>query len=261
MEPHLLVIDGLNIIRRCYEANLAPDSVEKAQGALRSSAASIRRALQEHKPTHVVLAMDPVGQKWRHALYPAYQAKRKPMPQPLSDALRKTPGWRSWAQALGIAGWEVPGFEADDLMSSLVAIWEEYFGDALVTLLSTDKDLCSLVRPNVRVRDHFNQILRDEAWVEAKFGVRPDQLLDYLALTGDAVDGIPGVDRIGAKSAAQLLQAHGTLEHVLAAAADMPGARGEALRNGVEAARLSRQLTQLRSDLRYEGLSQAKAPA
>jgi DNA polymerase-1 len=257
---HLLAIDGLNIIRRCYEANLAPDSVEKAQGALRSAASSVRRALSQYKPSHAVLAMDPAGPNWRHALYPAYKAQRKPMPQPLFDALRGTPGWRDWARQLGVCGWEEPGFEADDLLASLVFLWKQQVPGAPVTALSTDKDSCFLVDDTVRVVDHFNQVERNAAWIQDKFGVAPSQIADYLALTGDATDGIPGVARIGAKSAAQLLQEFGDLESVLSAAATMPGAKGTALRNGVESARLSRKLTTLRQDVPFANLLQAKAP-
>lgn len=261
MNEHLLEIDGLNILRRCYEANPAPDSAEKAQSALRSSAASVRRALQQYRPTHVVLVMDPAGPNWRHALYPQYKAQRKPMPAPLFEALREGPGWQDWVRKLGIATWEVEGFEADDLLASLTESWHKQFPDAQATILSTDKDLCGLACNRVHVRDHFNEVLRDVDWVLAKFGVFPKQIPDYLALMGDATDGIPGVARIGAKSAASLLQEYETLEEVLQAAGDMPGARGKALREGAESARLSRQLTQLRSDLSFDRWDEAKAPA
>jgi DNA polymerase-1 len=260
MTLNLLGIDGLNIVRRCYEANLSPDSPQKAQGALRSAAASVRRALAQHQPSHVVFVMDPVGPTWRHTLYPQYKAQRKPMPQPLFDELRKGPGWQAWVAQLGIRGWEVSGFEADDLLASLVRAWKEMAPGAKATVMSTDKDLCSLVDEDVRVVDHFNQVVRDADWVLGKFGVNPAQLQDYLALTGDAVDGIPGVQSIGAKSASQLLQTFATLEGVLSAAAEIPGAKGKALREGAESARISRQLTALRTDLAIESLLDARAP-
>ncbi len=249
MSEHLLAIDALNVVRRCYEANPEPDSDRKAQGALHVSTLVVRRAVREHEPTHVVIAMDPVGDNWRHALYPAYQAARMPMPEPLRHALRENPGWMSWVRNLGALGWEEPGFEADDLLGSLSAFWTRAKPQARMTILSTDKDTCSLVSDRVQVVDHFNHVVRDAAWVQAKFGVGVHQVLDYLALMGDAVDGIPGVARVGTKSAARLLGQYGTLEGVLAAAHEIPGALGKSVRENVEMARLSRRLTALRLDV------------
>lgn len=246
--PHkLLLVDGLNLIRRVYEANLAPDSTEKAQGALRSSLSSFNRALREHAPTHCLWAFDAGGPTWRHVLYPAYKAARKPMPTFLKDELvpfKESLAQNGWAMA------EPLGFEADDALGSLAVTASEQGIEVVV--LSTDKDLASLAAyPGVSVHDHFGNIRRDAEWCKGKFGVGPELILDWLALTGDAVDGIPGVEGVGAKTATKLLLDHGDLRGVLNAAVDLniPGKVGARLHLQRDVAQLSRELTTLKLDL------------
>lgn len=254
----LLIIDGLNIFRRVYEANPAPDSVGKAEGAIRASHNSMFRALREHNPSHVMLTFDAGGPTWRHARYPAYKQNRKPMPTPLYDELSK------FKPVLVSEGWgliEHPGFEADDTIAS--GAFEADAIHAEVVILSTDKDLASLASERVRIYDHFSAVWRDEAWCLAKFGVGPALLLDWLALTGDPVDGIPGVEGIGAKTATKFLQEHGNLKALLAAAGSIPGKMGARLQAQPDQARLSRELTELRKDLFPLGLDwgQLRTPA
>lgn len=241
----LLTIDAYNVIRRVYGANPAPDSDEKAQACLRASRQSLRRALLEHKPTHAALVFDAEGPNWRHQVYPKYKLERKPMPAPLRDAMPY------FQRELRVAKWhllEMPGVEADDVIGSL-AVEAEHAGFEEHVILSTDKDIASLVQYGARVYNHFEQRWHDEAWLLGKMGVRPDQVLDFLALMGDASDGIPGVEKVGLKTAAKLLQEHETLEGVLSAAVNIPGALGKRLREQADIARLSRKLTELKTDL------------
>ena len=254
----LLIIDGLNVFRRVYEANLAPDSVKKAEGAIRASHNSMLRALREHQPSHVMLTFDAGGPTWRHALDPNYKINRIPMPAHLHDELRK------FKPVLASEGWgliEHPGFEADDTIASGAVEAEAI--RANVVILSTDKDLASLASERVRIYDHFTAIWRDEAWCLAKFGVRPGLLLDWLALKGDPVDGIPGVAGIGAKTATKLLLEYGSLTALLMAADSIPGKMGARLQAQPAQARLSRELTELRKDLFPLGLDwdQLRAPS
>lgn len=245
---HLLLLDGLNILRRCYEANPAPDSAEKAQAAARSALGSFRRALHEHRPSHALAAFDPGGRYWRHDVWADYRRGRKPMPQELRDEL---PAFKNELQTqLGLKTLTLDGVEADDVLAAAALRWLERPEPGAVTVVSTDKDLCALIAQGVRVRDHFTPAWRDAAWVERKFGVSPAQLQDCLALTGDAVDAIPGVPGIGPKTAAKLLLAHGTLEGVLAAAEELGGKVGESLRTQAHLARLSRQLVGFKQDIR-----------
>jgi DNA polymerase-1 len=241
----LLLIDGLNLVRRVYEANPVEDSPEKAQGALRFSLASFIRALKEHQPTHVLAPFDHGGLTWRHELYPAYKQGRKPIPQPLRDVLPEL--FERLAQ-MGVTPIRVAGVEADDVIATACHHWTAgQRGE--VTVLSTDKDLAALMVLGARIRDHFKPEWRDEAWVQNKFGVAADKLHDLLALTGDSTDGVPGVPGVAAKTAAKLLHAYGSLDGVLTSASSVKGKLGESLQAHVDTVRLARELVTLRTDV------------
>ncbi len=242
---HLLLIDGLNIVRRIYEAIQIPDSPDKAKRAIGSSVGSVRRALQEHNPTHVLAAFDHGGPTWRHALYGAYHSSRKPKPEPLKEAIPKI---IKLIEDLGVCTIKVPEVEADDVIATVFGHWKAR-SHGRVTILSTDKDLASLVSEGARVFDHFGGSWRDEAWVVKKFGVDAARLQDLLALTGDATDDIPGVPGVGPKTAAKWLNEHGSLDVLIERAGAITGKAGEALRANIDQARLSRQLVEFKTDL------------
>lgn len=240
----LLVFDGLNILRRCYEANPAPESPDKAQSAVSVAIASMYRGLREHSPTHSVAIFDHGGPTWRHALYPDYKANRKPMCAFLAAELG--PMWERMAGE----GWALmahPGEEADDTIygvtEAAIAEGEE------VIVSSTDKDLVRLVALGARVYNHFDREWRDSDFCLRSFLVRPEQLTDFLALMGDAVDNIPGVDLVGKKTAARYLAEYGDLRGVLAAAerGDIKGKVGANLVSQKELALLSYELASFRS--------------
>lgn len=241
----LLAIDGLNILRRVFEANPEPDPKKKADAATRNALSSFRRLLANHAPTHVLPAFDAGGRTWRHDLHPAYRANHAPMPSELHDRL---PEFFGALENIGLHVVSVPGVEAADVIATGVLRWlSEGRGDAIVA--STDKELQVLIEHGALVWDHFKNEWRDAAWVEAKFGVPPAQLVDCLALTGDAADGVPGVTKIGSKKAAQLLRAYGTLDGVMAGAGILKDALGEKLRREKAQACLSRELVRLKTDV------------
>ena len=240
----LLLIDGLNILRRCFEANPAADSVEKAEAACSSATQSMRRALRDDAPTHAIAIFDHGGPTWRHTLYPDYKAGRKPMSPYLCDELVLM------KERMAKAGWALmaqPGEEADDTIWGVSAAARAEGEDVVVR--STDKDLVRLVELGVKVNGHFDKEWRDTAWCENKFGVHPRLLTDFLALMGDTTDNIPGVDKIGVKTAAKLLNEYGSLHQVLAAAAagDVKGVVGQRLVEQRERALVSLELASLRS--------------
>ena len=241
---HLLLIDGFNVVRRIYEAVPGPDSPQKAEGAVNASIASLRRALEEHEPTHVLAAFDHGGSTWRHELFPAYRANRRPMPEPLKEAL---PELFKRIVALGVPIALIPGVEADDVIATAFGRWKAT-GRKSATILSTDKDLTALVADGARVWDHFSHHWRDEAWIQGKFGVPTRLVHDLLALTGDSADGIPGVPGVGVKTAAKWLNTCGSLEQLLAEAITVPGKAGEALCEHLETVRLARQLVSFKTD-------------
>lgn len=242
----LLAIDGLNIVRRVYEASPEPDSAEKADIALRHALSSLRTLLHDHQPTHVLPAFDFGGSTWRHALYSGYRAGRAPMPQPLRDAL---PAFYDRLRGFGLHVVSLPEVEADDVIGTVVLRWlAEGRGEA--TIATTDKDLHCLIADGARVWDHFKSEWHDHAWVENKWGVPPAQLPDLLALMGDVTDAIPGVSKVGVKTAARLLRTYGTLDAIMAGAGILKDLLGETLRKEREMLYLSRQLVQLKTDVR-----------
>jgi protein Xni len=247
MRKLLLPVDATYIVRRVHKANPAQDPLEKAKGAIETAHYSLRRAMREHKPTHCILAFDAGGPNWRHALYPAYKAERSPIPEELQAELLN---YKAHLRSEGWAVAEHPGFEADDTLGSAAFTAGCELGSEVdVVVLATDKDIACLGQYGARVYDHFGKEWHDDAWCRAKTGVGLNRLQDWLALVGDVTDGVPGVDDVGAKTAAKLLLEHGDLAGVLAAADTIKGKVGEKIREQTDRARLSRQLTALRLDL------------
>ena len=245
-EPCLLLMDGLNIVRRVYEANPLPESREKVEGAIKSSFGSFKRALNEMEPTHALAAFDYGGQTWRHRLYPPYRANRKPMPQALRDALPDL--YDQLADRLGLAVASIPDVEADDVVATVFSRWTATRRGPVI-VMSTDKDLAWLMTQGALIRDHFTPEWRDAAWAERKFGIPPALILDFLALMGDDVDGVPGLEGVGRITAAKWLNEHGSLAGVLENAQAIKGKVGQRLRDNLETVRLSRQLVSFKTDI------------
>jgi DNA polymerase-1 len=242
----LLAIDGLNIVRRVYEANVEPDTSAKADAALRHSLASFRKLLTTHQPTHVLPAFDFGGHTWRHDLYARYRENREAMPSVLKERL---PDFYAQLSDLGLHVVSVPEVEADDVIATGVLRWlAEGRGEAIIA--STDKDLHTLIAQGAIVWDHFKGEWHDSKWVESKFGVSPEMLGDLLALMGDVSDSIPGVSKVGVKTAAKLLQSYGNIERIMAGAGILKDTLGEKLRKDKDQLYLSRQLVELKSDVR-----------
>lgn len=256
----LLIIDALNIVRRIHEATGEPDSEDKLANTLKSSLSSFRRALKTHRPTHAVAVFDHGGRTWRHDLYAGYQAHRKPMPQTLRDGL---PTLQHELHDMGLHWIAIEGLEADDAIAALVEKWCNTRSERTI-ILSTDKDFLQLLNDQVCIYDHFKDVWRDATYVQEKFGVTPAQMGDLLALMGDAVDGVPGVDKIGRKTAATLLRINGNLERLISNADKVGGQVGVNLRKGIEVARLSRQLVSFKTDrplgLTWKMLAQVQLP-
>jgi DNA polymerase-1 len=257
----LLIIDALNIIRRIHEAIPESDGVDKVADTIQSSRRSFMRALHTHRPTHAVAVLDHGGRTWKHDLYPAYQANRNPMPPPLREGLLTI---QHALQDMGLHWIAIEGIEADDAIAALVEKWCQYSAEPAI-ILSTDKDFLQLLTDQVGIYDHFKDVWRDTAYVLRKFGVKPSQMGDLLALMGDAVDGVPGIDKIGLKTAATLLRIHGNLDRLISNADKVGGQVGVNLRKGIEVARLSRKLVSFKTDvplgLTWRTLAQAQVQA
>jgi DNA polymerase-1 len=168
------------------------------------------------------------------------------MPSVLREAL---PEFQERLRTAGVPVAMLPEVEADDVVATCVMRWlNENRGEAIVA--TTDKDLHVLIAQGALVWDHFKNEWHDDAWVRNKFGVAPELLHDLLALMGDATDGVPGVSKIGMKTAARLLNAYGSLDAVMAGAGILKTPLGERLRAERDILYLSRQLVQLKTDVR-----------
>lgn len=256
----LLAVDGWSIVRRLYEASDETDAAVRADKAVRHAMGAFTKLLSYHQPTHAFAAFDAGGHTWRHDLHAAYRQNRAPMPPELQQTL---PTLQEQLAAIGMRALSVPAVEADDVIATAILRWLcEERGEAIV--VSTDKDLHSLIAHGALVWDYFKSEWHDSDWVQAKFGVAPAQLPDLLALVGDAPDGIPGVSKVGMKTAAKLLQSYGSIEGIMAGAGILKDALGERLRNEHEQLMLSRRLTALKDDVRigvtWNMLSCAFAP-
>ena len=243
---HLVIVDAANCL---YRAFFALPPLRTAAGFPTNAALGfvnmLIKAVREEAPDQLVIVFDPPGGKsFRQELYADYKAQRDKQPEDLSAQI---PAVRELIDAYRMAVLEVPGFEADDVIATLVARAPE---DTRVTVLSTDKDLMQLVSERVTLLDTMKDRRYDPAEVEARFGVPPDQVLDLRALVGDPSDNIPGVRGIGEKGAAKLIREWGSLEELLEAVDAVKPARAQnALREQRDAALLSKRLATLREDV------------
>jgi DNA polymerase-1 len=170
-------------------------------------ASFLAKYIADERPTHIAVAFDRhFNQSFRNAYYPAYKAHREKSPPELDAQVDPA---RDSVEAMGVTTFIHETHEADDIIATVM-----HRVPARYVIVTSDKDLTQLVTERAIVVDPARKLRFDAAGVEAKFGVRPDQITDYLALTGDAVDNIPGVRGIGAKSAAALLQRYGSLEKI-----------------------------------------------
>ena len=240
-----LLIDGLNLVRRVYAAVPGDeDALEHFEGAVESMLGSIKRALNEHAPTHVLCVFDAGGKTWRHEIFPAYKQDRPPMPEALRLNLHRI---QEVIDDLGVHSVTVPGVEADDVLATIAVKVAARGGRAVI--LSTDKSLCQVAGERILIRDHFAARDLDREYVKQKFGVDPAQLTSLFALVGDKSLNVPGVKSIGVRTAAKLIAEYGALDEMLAKAENIPGRPGAALRAEADQARLSFALVRPKTDV------------
>jgi DNA polymerase-1 len=247
MASSLVLIDGSSYLYRAFHALpplTGPDGTPT--GAL-FGVVNMLRATLKQAPEFAAFVVDAPGPTFRDALYPEYKANRPPTPPELKAQVEPM---LQIVEALGFPILRVPGVEADDVIGTL-ALQAQAEGIA-VTISTGDKDFAQLVRPGITLVNTMSGSLLDEAGVLEKFGVRPDQIVDFLALMGDTVDNVPGVDKCGPKTAAKWLGEYGTLDAVVGNAEKIGGKIGENLRAALDRLPLNRQLVTIRTDVALE---------
>lgn len=244
--PHtLLLIDASNWLFRAYHA-LPPLTSPQGEptGAIYGFASMLKRLQREHHVDRVAVVFDASGTSFRNDIYPEYKANRSETPEDLSAQF---PAILELVKGLGLPLLMEPGVEADDVIGTLARQGEAR--DMEVLIVTGDKDMAQLVSERVNLLDTMKNRRMGPAGVVEKFGVRPEQIIDYLALMGDAVDNIPGVPGVGEKTAAKLLKEHGTLDGVIAAAPDVKGKLGENLRGALDTLPMCRELATIKCDV------------
>jgi DNA polymerase-1 len=246
----LLLVDGSSYLYRAFHVpNLQrlTNSRGEPTGAVYGVINMLRSLLAEYDPELIAVVFDARGKTFRHDLYEAYKANRPSMPDELAAQVEPL---HALVRAMGLPLLQVEGVEADDVIGTLAA---RASAAGMDTVISTgDKDMAQLVDEHVTLVNTMSNTMLDVAGVEDKFGVTPAQIIDFLALTGDTSDNIPGVPKCGPKTAAKWLAEHGTLDELIAQADTVKGKVGENLRASLGQLPLSRELTAIRRDLELE---------
>ncbi|WP_266183826.1 DNA polymerase I [Dyella humicola] len=240
----LILIDGSSYLYRAFHA-LPPlsNSHGEPTGAL-FGVVNMLRATLKARPDHVAFVSDAPGPTFRNELYDQYKANRPPMPD---DLRAQVDPMLAIVSALGFPILRVSGVEADDVIGTLT---EQAHAQGIEVEISTgDKDLAQLVRPGVTLVNTMTNTTTDSAGVMEKFGVEPAQIVDFLSLTGDTVDNVPGVPKCGPKTAAKWLAEYGTLDQLIANADKIGGKIGESLRAALPQLPLSRELVTIKTDV------------
>ncbi len=226
----MLLVDGSSYLYRAYHAMpdlRGPEGVPT--GALHGMVSMMKRLREQIPAEHAVCVFDAKGPTFRDAWYADYKAQRAPMPEALVQQIEPI---HEVVQLLGWPVLTVPGIEADDAIGTLARVAAQSGHKVVVS--TGDKDLAQLVTPQVTLINTMSNETLDVAGVQAKFGVPPERIVDYLTLVGDAVDNIPGVAGVGPKTAAKWIAEYGSLDGLVAAADSIKGAAGEKLRAALD---------------------------
>lgn len=237
----LVLVDGSSYLYRAFFA-LPPLSNSKGEptGALLGVANMLNKLIKEEQPDLIAVVFDAPGKTFRDELFEQYKAHRPEMPD---DLRAQTQPLLELVQAMGLPMLRVAAVEADDVIGTLAM---QAAAQGIDVLISTgDKDMAQLVNPHVSLVNTMTGTRLDRAGVKAKFEVYPEQIIDYLSLVGDTSDNIPGVAKVGQKTAAKWLSEYQTLDNLMAHANDIGGKVGENLRASVEALELSRKLAKI----------------
>ena len=252
--PRLLLVDGSSYLYRAFHAmpdlRADPSDPHSAPtGAIRGMI-NMLGALKKDYPDaqYAACVFDASGPTFRDTIYPEYKANRSPMPDDLRSQIAPI------HEVVELLGWRVlavPGVEADDVIGTLARVGAQQGLEVVIS--SGDKDLAQLVTEHIRIIDTMSGKRRDLAGVQAEFGVSAAQMLDYQTLVGDAIDNVPGVDKVGPKTAAKWLAEYGSLDGIVAHADEIKGAAGQNLRDKLAWLPTGRELLKIRTDCDLAG--------
>lgn len=244
-KPLLLLVDGSSYLYRAFYA-LPPLTTSRGDptGAVFGVINMLNRLMNTYEPDYVAVVFDAKGKTFRDDLFAEYKAHRPPMPDELGQQIEPL---HNVVSALGLPLLVEEGVEADDVIGTLAI---DAATRGIETVISTsDKDMAQLVGPHITLVNTMSDTVLDRDGVMAKFGVPPERIVDYLALIGDSSDNIPGVPKVGPKTAAKWLSEYGSLDAVVAKADDISGKVGESLRSHLDQLELSRRLATIRTDV------------
>jgi len=254
-ETPRILVDASSFLYRAFHALpdlRAPDGLPT--GAIYGVVNMLRRLQREYPQGEIVVVFDAAGPTFRDAIYPEYKAQRPPMPQELRVQIEPL---LQWIAAMGLPLLREAGVEADDVIGTLACATP---ADRPLLIISGDKDLAQLIDARTQIIDTMKNTMLDAQGVRDKFGVPPEQMVDYLALVGDKVDNIPGVPGAGPKTVAKWLGQYGTLDNLLAHADEIGGKVGDALRASRDFLPRSRDLARIRCDLELPAAELVRQP-
>jgi len=249
----LLLVDGSSYLYRAFHAMpdlraVPGDPTSPPTGAIRGMINMLQKLRKDVPADYAACVFDAHGPTFRDAIYPEYKGHRSPMPDDLRAQIEPI------HEVVRLMGWkilDVPGVEADDVIGTLAVIAAGQGVEVIVS--SGDKDLAQLVNAHITIVDTMNGRRRDVAGVEAEFGVPPHLMVDYQTLVGDAVDNVPGVAKVGPKTAAKWLQEYGSLAAVVAHVDEIKGVAGENLKKALDWLPTGRQLLSIKIDCDLDG--------
>lgn len=243
--PPLILVDGSSYLFRAFHALPAlTNSQGQPTGAIVGVVNMLRKLRNDYQPTHFAVVFDAPGKTFRDDLYAEYKANRPPMPDELRMQIERL---HEIIRAMGLPLLVIDGVEADDVIGTLARQAAEQGMDVLIS--TGDKDMAQLVDEHVTLVDTLQDTVLDREGVIAKFSVAPEQIVDYLTLVGDTSDNIPGVPKVGPKTAAKWLQQYGLLDALVVHADEIRGRVGENLRASLDQLPLSKQLATIKCDV------------
>ena len=246
--PPFLLVDGSSYLFRAYHAMPGfTNSKGEATGTIYGVINMLRKLVTDYQPSHIAVVFDAKGKTFRHKMFKDYKANRPPMPDDLREQIQPV---HDIVEAMGLPLICISGVEADDVIGTLA---DQASKIGMDTLISTgDKDMAQLVNKHVALINTMTDVYSDVDGVVEKFGVHPNQIIDYLALMGDKADNIPGIPKVGPKTAVKWLAQYETIEGIIKHADEIKGKVGESLRDNLDQLPLSQELTTIKLDVELD---------